>query len=52
MGRLGLILSQSKHKWQALVKTLIKPSGSRKCGEIFDYLRNCWFLKKDCDSSK
>jgi len=37
-----------QEQWCAVMNAVVNQSGSIKCGEFFDYLRNCWLPKKDC----
>jgi len=34
-------LTEDRDRWQAVVNTVIEPSGSVKCGEFLNYLRTC-----------
>jgi hypothetical protein len=33
-------LAQDRERWRALVNAVMEPSGSIKCGEFLDYLKN------------
>jgi hypothetical protein len=42
-----IALSQDRDRWRTLVIAVNKPSGSVKCGEFVDKLRNGYLLRKN-----
>jgi hypothetical protein len=39
-------LAQGRDQWRALVRTVMKPSGSIKCWDVLEWLHNWQHFKK------
>jgi len=46
-----IYLAQDRDRWRAVVNTVTEHSGSIKCGEFLEYLRNCQVLKDSAPCS-